>query len=132
MPRTAGPRPLDGADPALHLYFRTLFAGLREEHLHVVYCDAGKRYLADETLSRGGISQVLLRGRDLFGRALAIGASGFLLAHNHLSGDCRPSLEDVETTKRLEGVAAALELELVDHLIFTSRSACSMRGGGYI
>jgi DNA repair protein RadC len=66
----------------------------------------------------------------LFERALTLGAGGFLLAHNHPSGDCRPSDDDLAATRRLAGIAEALEFELVDHLVVTARRALSMRGAG--
>ncbi|MGN6495755.1 MAG: JAB domain-containing protein, partial [Tsuneonella sp.] len=59
-------------------------------------------------------------------------AGGFLLAHNHPSGDCRPSEEDVAATRHLAAVGAALELELVDHVIVTRHRALSLRAGGYL
>ena len=63
-------------------------------------------------------------------RALALGAAGFVLAHNHPSGDCRPSADDLAGTRQIAGIAEALELTLIDHLIVTRRCVYSMRAGG--
>jgi DNA repair protein RadC len=68
--------------------------------------------------------------RPLVERALELGAAGFLLAHNHPSGRCRPSADDVSGTLRLAEVAEALELSLIDHLIVTRTRVFSMRLGG--
>lgn len=121
---------VDGADPALLRYLGLKLGGAREERLHVVYCDAARRYLHDETLALGGPRRLEARARPLFERALALGAGGFLLAHNHPSGDCHPSAEDLAATRHLAGLAAALELELVDHVVLAGRRAFSMRAGG--
>jgi DNA repair protein RadC len=121
---------IDGSDPQLLRYLRLAIGAAREERLHVVYCDAGRRYLHDETLAVGGVRRIEARARPLFERALGLGAGGFLLAHNHPSGDCRPSDDDIAATRHLAAVGAALELELVDHVVLTSRRAFSMRAGG--
>lgn len=121
---------IDGSDPALLRYLQIKLGGAREERLHVVFCDAARRYLHDETLALGGPRRLEARARPLFERALTLGAGGFLLAHNHPSGDCRPSDEDLGATRHLAGLAAALDLELVDHVIVAGRRAFSMRAGG--
>ncbi len=122
--------PVDGADPALHRYLRARLASGDTERLHVIFCDRTRGYIADETLATGGASRIEARARPVIERALALGAAGFLVAHNHPSGICRPSAQDIAGTRQLRGVAEALEIELVDHLIVTRRSVYSMRAGG--
>jgi len=121
---------VDGADPALHRYLRQSLATSNVERLHVVYCDGGRGYLADETVATGGPTRIEARARPVIERALALGAAGFLLAHNHPSQVCRPSVQDIAGTRRLAEIAATIELELIDHLIVTRRSVFSMRAGG--
>ncbi|ANY19740.1 hypothetical protein A6F68_01223 [Tsuneonella dongtanensis] len=122
--------PVDGADPALHRYLRARLVAADTERLHVVYCDAARGYLADETVAAGDARRIEARARPVIERALALGAAGFLMAHNHPSGVCRPSADDIAATRQLAAIAEALELTLVDHLIVTRRSVFSMRDGG--
>lgn len=121
---------VDGCDPALHRYLRARIGGEAGERLHVVWCDARRGYLGDETFAEGTGTRIEARVRPLIERALALGAGGFLLAHNHPSGDCRPSAEDLAATRRIAELAEAIELELVDHLVVTRRRIFSMRAGG--
>jgi DNA repair protein RadC len=121
---------VDGTDPALHRYLRCLIGAQVTERLHVVYCDAGRGYLADESIAIGTGNSVEPRIRPMVERALGLGAAGFLIAHNHPSGVCRPSDKDIEATRRIGDIAQALELELIDHLIVTRRRVFSMRAGG--
>ena len=72
----------------------------------------------------------MLRLRELFARGLSLGADGMIMAHNHPSGDCRPSSCDIEATLRIAELGKSLEIELIDHLIFTQKSVYSMRWGG--
>ncbi len=122
--------PVASDDPALHRYLRMRIGGSGTERLHAVFADRAHGYLADEPVAEGTHERIEARARPLIERALALGASGFLLAHNHPSGLCRPSAMDVAETRRLADLAAALELELLDHLIVTRSRVFSMRLGG--
>lgn len=102
----------------------------RMERFHAIFVNSERTYLADEPMGQGKAAALSLRMRDLFGRALTVGATGIIVAHNHPSGDCRPSKIDVDATRRLAAVALALDIELLDHLIFTESAVYSMRAGG--
>lgn len=100
------------------------------ERFHAVFLDARQAYLADASMGVERITALTLRMRDLFSKALAVGARGLIVAHNHPSGDCRPSRSDILATHRLKEVAIALDIELIDHLILTENAVYSMRAGG--
>ncbi|MEM6475157.1 MAG: JAB domain-containing protein [Pseudomonadota bacterium] len=102
------------------------------ERFHAIFVDSHGRYLADAAMGQGEISSLKLRMRDLFGKALSAGANAIIIAHNHPSGDCRPSEHDIEATLRLAEVGEALDIELLDHLIFTHSTVYSMRAGGIL
>lgn len=123
---------VQSVDPDLHRYLKLIFDRSYEERLHVIYVDAERRYLHDETLAHGRIDRIVARVRPIFERALALGAGGVLLSHNHPSGDCRPSEEDISSTRRLRDIGEALEIEVLDHLIFTRERCFSMATGGYL
>ncbi|MDJ0979226.1 MAG: JAB domain-containing protein [Erythrobacter sp.] len=100
------------------------------ERFHVAFLDRGHAYLGGATFGTGRSGGLSLRLRDLFVRALSVDARSLILAHNHPSGDCRPSVRDRTATQRLGQIAQALDIELVDHLIFTESAVYSMRGRG--
>ncbi len=54
---------------------------------------------------------------EVFRAALMAGASEIIVAHNHPSGDPRPSKADLETTSELKDLAYRLKVLLLDHLI---------------
>lgn len=122
--------PVDGADPAIHQFLRSRIGGAREERLYAIFADASRRYLADEPVAAGSSERMVAHARPLVERALSHGAAGLLLAHNHPSGRCRPSADDIASTRWLADLAEALELELIDHLIVTRTHVFSMRLGG--
>lgn len=100
------------------------------ERFHAMFVDNQCSYIGDDPLGQGRAGGLSVRQRDLFERALALGASGIVIAHNHPSGLCRPSAMDIQSTRRLKAVAEALDILLLDHLIFTTRAVYSMRAGG--
>ena len=67
--------------------------------------------------------------RSLFTGALGLDAHSLLLAHNHPSGDCRPSAADQTVTDMVRAHAAIFGIEVVDHLIFTEDQCFSMQRG---
>jgi DNA repair protein RadC len=99
------------------------------ERLHVLFVDQRRSYLGDSPMGSGGTSSLSLRMREVFTKALSLRAHGIVVAHNHPSGLCRPSRSDIVSTRRLEQVAKALDIELLDHLIFTHGAVYSMRAG---
>lgn len=123
---------VDSFDPALLAYLQSCFAISRHEQLRVIYCDRRRGYLWDELFVEGVADNIVARVRPLFARALSLGAHGLLLAHNHPSDNCYPSQDDIRSTRYLHDIGAALEVDLIDHLIFASRRCFSMAGGGYL
>ena len=99
------------------------------ERFHVLFVDRRGSYLGDAPMGAGGAGGLSVRMRDLFKQALLHNANGILVAHNHPSGHCRPSHADLVSTRRLETIAKALDVELLDHLIFTKDAVYSMRAG---
>lgn len=102
----------------------------RHERGHVIFFDAQRTWLGDTAFGLGDLGSLSLRMRSLFGEALRLGASGMILAHTHPSGQCRPSGCDIAATRRLQDVGRALDIALIDHLIFTTEAVYSMRAGG--
>lgn len=58
-----------------------------------------------------------LGSREVFVRLCLLGASSFVVVHNHPSGDPSPSIDDNATTKRLKSAADIMGIPLVDHII---------------
>lgn len=68
----------------------------------------------------------------IFQRLLLIGATAFVVVHNHPSGDPTPSLQDREVTEKLKKQAELMEIAMLDHVIIgwnTFFSIFSNEGG---
>ncbi|RDC61373.1 UPF0758 protein [Alteripontixanthobacter maritimus] len=115
-------------DPRLISHLAKALAGGRER-FHIVYLDAGGRYLHDEQLAKGTRSAIDIGLKDLLRRVIDLDAASVILAHNHPSGDCRPSEQDRATTEDIVTLAGRFEIVVKDHLIFAGRCVYSMRRG---
>lgn len=102
------------------------------ERGHAIFVDERRACLGEAAFGMGNMSKLTLRMRELFAEALRVNAAGIILAHNHPSGHCRPSEGDIVATRRLQEVSQALDIGLIDHLIFTPEAVYSMRAGGYL
>lgn len=119
---------------AMIAYLRRLVIArpAQQERGHAIFLDCNSAWLGDAPCGLGTMTTLAIRMRALLGEALRHNAAGIILAHNHPSGHCRPSGCDIATTRRLAEIAGALDIALVDHLIFTTDSVYSMRAGGLL
>jgi DNA repair protein RadC len=115
-----------------YLRHTVLTPPVTHERGHAIFVDDARSWLGDAPCGIGSMSSLTLSMRALLGEALRQDASGIILAHSHPSGHCRPSGCDIAATRRLAEVARALDVTLVDHLIFTAQSVYSMRAGGLL
>ncbi len=80
----------------------------------------------------GGRDQVAISIRTVAADALAFGAVGVVMAHNHPSGDATPSAQDVAFTRALGAGLRTLEVVLLDHLVIAGDEVTSLRTMGVI
>lgn len=91
--------------------------GLDREHFFVLFLNPKHAVLGMETVSIGTLSSSLVHPREVFKQAIKRSASAVILAHNHPSGNCEPSKEDLQVTKRLKDAGELVGIEVIDHLI---------------
>lgn len=70
--------------------------------------------------------------RTIIADAAELGSSGIVLAHNHPSGDSRPSRSDCRCTRKLATAAEALDCTVLDHLVFAGNECASLRQMGLL
>jgi len=70
--------------------------------------------------------------RNIILDAARHGSAGIVLAHNHPSGDARPSESDFQATRKLATAAEALDCTILDHLVFGGVECTSLRALGYL
>lgn len=68
-------------------------------------------------VSMGTLDQALIKPREVFKSSILSNAAFIVLMHNHPSGECTPSKEDILLTKRLRECGEMLGIPVVDHII---------------
>ena len=100
---------------------------LKKEHFVVLYLNAKNQLVHKETISMGTLNANLVHPREVFEPALKHSAAQIIVAHNHPSGDPKPSEDDLEVTKRLTEAGKMMGIELMDHVIVSKNSHFSFK-----
>jgi len=89
------------------------------ESFSVFGLDSRHRLISAETLTRGTGTQAPVDPRRLYRHLLAVGAAGYIVSHNHPSGDLDFSRDDLELTRRLVQSGRIVGVECHDHILTT-------------
>jgi len=100
---------------------------LKKEHFMALYLNAKNQLVHKETISMGTLNANLVHPREVFEPALKYSAAQIIAAHNHPSGDPKPSEDDLEVTKRLTEAGKMMGIEIMDHVIVSKNSHFSFK-----
>jgi DNA repair protein RadC len=119
------------ADPLLNI--RDFLARLddirtkQQEYLVCLSLDGGQRLIAKRTITVGTLDTAIAHPREIFADAIADRAASIVIAHNHPSGETKPSHKDIQLTQQLSAAGQLLGITLRDHVIITKTSYFSFR-----
>ncbi len=88
--------------------------------------------LETKLLFRGTADHCLIHPRDIVKALCLQNASSFVVAHNHPSGNIKPSREDIQVTKKIFRLGRLIEISLNDHLIVGAGKYFSFADSGYL
>ncbi|HEX8956910.1 MAG TPA: DNA repair protein RadC [Burkholderiaceae bacterium] len=117
---------------AVKEYLRHSLGTKAHEAFAVLFLDVKNRLIASEELFRGTLTRTSVHPREIVKAALAHNAAGVILAHNHPSGSCEPSMSDQALTKVLKEALELVEVRVLDHVVVTSRDAYSFAENGIL
>ena len=103
-------------------------SGYGQEAFTVLCLNTRNRLIAGGIISIGIQDSTLVHSREVFRKAIEVGAAAIILAHNHPSGDPSPSTEDVKLTKQLIQAGQVIGIKVLDHVIIGRRSPGMLRG----
>tara|TARA_R110002051_G_C8719857_1_gene496526 strand:+ start:1356 stop:1793 length:438 start_codon:yes stop_codon:yes gene_type:complete len=93
-----------------------------QEEFKVLLLNRANHVLGIYPLSKGGVSGTIVDVKLLLAAAIKANASGIIIAHNHPSGNLKPSESDIKLTRKINEAAKLLDLNLLDHIIVTKCS----------
>lgn len=92
---------------------------LQQEQFRIVLLNTKNRIICQQLITQGTINVSIVSPREVFHAATKHLAASMIIAHNHPSGDCNPSKEDLLVTEALVASGKLLEIPVLDHLIIT-------------
>lgn len=99
---------------------------LPKEHLRGLYLNSHNRIIHDEVISIGTINTNIIHPREVFRPGIEYTSAAVVLAHNHPSGVCTPSAQDIEVTEQIIQAGKVLGINVLDHVIITKDSFVSI------
>jgi len=101
----------------IHNFFGPQLRHLSQEQVMVAVLDSRLRHLATMVVSVGTVNDSSAHPREILRPVITRGAYGFILIHNHPSGDPSPSRADEIVTKRVVDAAKLMQVCFLDHVI---------------
>ena len=90
------------------------------ESFFILCLNRNNQTIAYAKISQGGVSGTVVDIKLIAKYAIDCLASGVILAHNHPSGNLKPSPEDIKITQRAKEALEILDIQVLDHVILTS------------
>lgn len=106
------------ASSDVHRYLYNTFADLHHEEFWILLLNRSNHIIGRHLISKGGQAGTVADPKIIFKVALERNAANIVLAHNHPSGNLKPSESDNKLTRDLVASGMMLGLYVVDHLIF--------------
>ena len=90
-----------------------------QEQFIVIYLNQANKVIGTMNVFSGSIKSTVIDIKLILASGILLMSSGVIVAHNHPSGNLKPSREDLALTKRLSTALQYMEMKLVDHFIIT-------------
>jgi len=113
-------------------YIQASLSDLAHEEFVVLYLNKALKVISHDTLSRGGTSGTVADIKIILKSALEKLAACIIVAHNHPSGNLKPSTQDIELTRKLRSACEIMEIRLNDHLIIGENAYYSFSDEGLL
>lgn len=125
-------RPIINSWTTLLDYCRLIMGSKPIEEFRILFLNSKNMLIADEVQQTGTVDHTPVYPREVMRRALELGASAIILAHNHPSGDPTPSKADIDMTNTLCNAAKPLNIRIHDHLIISRNKHYSFKSSGLL
>lgn len=111
-------------------YLIPRLADLQQEVFYVLFLNRNNEVKAEKPIHRGGVSATIVDPKLIFREAINQLASALILAHNHPSGNLRPSQADISITHKLARAGQLFDIKVLDHIIVSHRGYFSFADEG--
>ena len=98
----------------------------KQEYFVCLTLDGANRLISKRIITIGTLTSSLVHPREVFAEAISDRAASIIVAHNHPSGNLQSSDADRQVTERLKEAGVLLGINLIDHIIVTSKDFVSI------
>lgn len=127
---TTGSKKIDGIKTATTLFNKAFDASNLAEEITMIICmDENMSPIGVFKVNKGSYKSTMISIRGIFQRCLAIDAKYFIAAHNHPSGDLKPSEQDIDVAYNLKTMGYMLEIPQIDNQIIAGDKYISVFDG---
>ena len=118
--------------------YRYLLSTYREgticykEYFKVLFLNQANQVLGYTLISEGGLTETSADVRLIFQAALLTNSVALILAHNHPSGNLKPSPEDIRLTKQVREASNFMRIKILDHIILSDTEYYSFADEGML
>ena len=102
-------------------------ADRKQEHFICISLNGAHEVIATRIVTIGLVDAAHVHPREVLADPLKDRASAVIVAHNHPSGDTKPSEADIQVTLSLKEACKTMGLRLLDHIIFSKRGFLSFQ-----
>lgn len=96
---------------------KNYFFDTKKEHFYSIMLNTKNDIISIEHISTGDLNTSIVNPREVFTPAVKKSAKAVIFVHNHPSGFCKPSREDLLITRRLVEAGLILDIKVLDHII---------------
>ncbi len=113
-------------------YLRSEIGFSTREEFRVIFLNNYNMLVGSETLFMGTIDKSAVYPREIIEKVIQYKAKGIIFAHNHPSGNLRPSKQDIQITEHMQEVLELIDVKLLEHIIITKDGYFSFLEEGLI
>ncbi len=103
-----------------------------QEHFVCISLNGAHEVIATRVVTVGLVNASHIHPREIFSDPLKDRACSIIVAHNHPSGELKPSQEDLAATRMIAEAGKTIGISLLDHIIFGKRGYLSLKDAGYL
>ena len=128
----AGDNPVCNHSNAIYEYLKSRIGNLDHEECHALLLNSRLKLIKSVCICKGGLSETSVDIRVVLKETLLANAVAIVLAHNHPSGNPRPSQQDYDLTCAIAEALGGVSVTLADHIIYTDTESYSFEENGLL
>lgn len=113
-------------------YYYEELRGLEVEKVMLLMLNSSGGLIKDYIMAMGTVNSCAVGPREALIQCLKYDAASFILIHNHPSGECNPSKEDISLTNKMREAGMIIGIKMLDHIIIGDHKYYSFKEMNYI